>query len=83
MFELLVRLECEREALRRRLLKPSGRYGNSYFGVALFVLAASMLSGPLEIVILPVMLIPVAFIFILGLFSVISIIMAPVGVMLW
>jgi len=83
MFELLVRLECEVEALRRQLLKSSVRYNNSYFGAALIVLAVSMFTGPLELVFVPFASIPVAFLFIVGLFLVASVILLPYGLLLW
>jgi len=83
MFELLVRLECEGEALRRRLLKSSVRYGNSYFAIALIVFAASLMTGPLEIIAAPAVALPLIPVFFLGLFLVLSIVFLPYGLIVW
>jgi hypothetical protein len=76
---LLVRLDCERQALRRQLLKSFGRYVNGYFGVALIVLAISMMPLPLVPVTLPIFGVVSGFLFILGLLLVLTIIMLPLG----
>jgi hypothetical protein len=83
MFELLVRLECKREEMRRRLLKSFGRYDNSYFAIALIVLAASMMTGPLEIVTLPAVLVGVVPLFLIGLLLVLSIVGMAFGLLFW
>jgi len=83
MLELLVRLECARERLRRRSLKSLGRYGNSYFAIALIVLFAGMMTGPLEFIIVPVLLVPLAVLFFFGLIFVISIVLLPTGLLFW
>lgn len=84
MFELLVRLEYEREALRRRLFQSCGSSGNRYFAVGLIVFAISMLPGPLELVTVPLFGVPMALLFfLLGLILVITIILLPWGLMLW
>ena len=84
MFEVLIRLECQMEALRRRLLKSSVRYGNSYFGLAVIAFAISMITGPAELITIPLVGVPVAAVlFIVGLPLVLSIVLLPTGLILW
>lgn len=82
MLEVLWTVEHKRQALRRLLLKSFGRYSNGYFGVALIVLAVSMMPFPLVPVTLPIFGVTAGFLFILGLIFVLTIIMMPLGLFL-
>jgi len=83
VLELMVTLELKRQDLRRLLLGVFDGHGNNgYFGVALIVLAVSMMPLPLVPVTLPIFGIVSVFLLILGLCFVITIIMMPLGLFL-
>jgi hypothetical protein len=78
LFEVLVQLEYKRRLFRKRVLGMFGRRDNNYFGVALIVLAISMMT-PLLPVSLPIMGVGSSLLIIVGIFALLTIVFIPIG----
>jgi len=81
MQELLIGLEFRRQALRRQLLRVFRQGGDRYFGIALIVLGLSLVFPGFAVV---VPIVPgVALVLALsGLMLILTVIAAPLGLML-
>jgi len=78
LFEALVRLEHKRRLLRRRVLGMFGRRGDSYFGIALIVLAISMMT-PLLPISLPIFSVVSTILIVVGILALLTIVFIPIG----
>ena len=81
MFDVLVRLEYKRRVLRRRVLGMFRQRDDSYLGIALIVLAISMMT-PLLPITLPTLGIVSTLFIVVGILLLLTIIFAPVGLFL-
>jgi len=83
MFELMVRLELKRQAIRKRLLSNTSDSGDSYFALAALIALVSVpvccVCPPLVLIEAPVAATAVVGLVIVGLFMCFTIILAPVG----
>jgi len=87
MFELLVRLECERQAfIRRRLLRNIGDSGHAYFGIAGLIfflcLFPMLVAPPVALVEAPPAAVAVGALVLMGFVMCATIILLPVGLVL-
>lgn len=80
MFEVLLRLEYKRRLLRRRVLGMFGLRDDRYFGVALIVIAISMMT-PLVPVSLPTMGVVSSFLLVVGILAIFTIVFIPIGLL--
>ena len=88
MFELLVRFECKRQAfIRRRLLCNIGDSGHTYFGIAglLFFLCLfpMLVVPPAALAVAPPAAVAVGTLVLVGFVMCATIILAPVGLILF
>jgi len=80
LFEVLLRLEYKRRLLRRRVLGMFGLRDDRYFGVALIVIAISMMT-PLVPVSLPTMGVVSSFLLVVGILAIFTIVFIPIGLL--
>ena len=88
MFELLVRFECKRQAfIRRRLLRNIGDSGDTYLGIAGLIfflcLFPMLVVPPAALAVAPPAAVVVGALVLLGFVMCATIILAPVGLILF
>ena len=81
MFGVLVRLEYKRRVLRRRVLGMFRQRDDSYLGIALIVLAISMMT-PLLPISLPTLGVVSTLFIVVGILALLSIVFIPIGLFL-
>jgi len=81
MLELLIRLELRRQALRRKLLGMFRQDGDSYFGI-IFIVLGLFLVFPGSFLATPQVAAIAIVLSVLCVFSIFTIVLAPVGLIL-